>query len=115
MTIAYYNIANSNSKKLLAVVTDSEISFVKHIENLCWKTNQKLYILARVAKFMTLEKCHLVTKTLVFPNLIFVLLHGSVTLENLITNLIDCKKGLDAFYAMINAQLFSSCSRKTNQ
>ena len=57
MTIANYNIASSNSEKLLVVVIDSEVTFAKHIENLC----QKLHALVRVANFMTL-----VMKTFVF-------------------------------------------------
>ena len=66
ITIANYNIASSNSEELLGVVIKSEVTFAKHIGNLCWKTNQKLYALARVANFMTLEKCRLVMKTYVF-------------------------------------------------
>ena len=57
MTIANYNIASSNSEELLVVVIDSEVTFAKHIENLC----QKLHALVRVANFMTL-----VMKTFVF-------------------------------------------------
>ena len=66
MAIAHYNIASSNSEELLGVVIDSEVNFVKHIENLCRKTNQKLHALARVANFMNLEKRRLVMKTLFF-------------------------------------------------
>ena len=57
MTIANYNIASSNSEELLVVVIDSEVTFAKHVENLC----QKLHALVRVANFMTL-----VMKTFVF-------------------------------------------------
>ena len=57
MTIANYNIASSNSEELLVVVIDSEVTFAKHIENLC----QKLHALVRVANLMTL-----VMKTFVF-------------------------------------------------
>ena len=49
MTIANYNTASSNYQKLLALVIDSEVTFTKHIENLCRKTNQKLHALAKVA------------------------------------------------------------------
>ena len=66
MTLANYKIASSNSEELLGVVIDSEVTFAKHIENLCRKTNQKLHALARVANFMTLEKRRLVMKTFVF-------------------------------------------------
>ena len=66
MTIANYNIASSNSEELLGVVIDSKVTFVKHITNLCWKTNQILHPLVTVANFMTLEKRGLVLKTFVF-------------------------------------------------
>ena len=86
MFLANYKIASSNSEELLGVVSDSEVTFAKHIENLCRKTNQNLHALARAANFMTLEKCRLVMKTFVFfPNLIIVLLYGCVIVENLIT------------------------------
>ena len=39
MTIANYNIASSNSDELIGVVIDNEVTFAKHIENLCRKTN----------------------------------------------------------------------------
>ena len=51
---------------VLGVVIDSEVTFAKHIENLCRKINQKLHALARVVNFMTLEKRRLVMKTFVF-------------------------------------------------
>ena len=66
MTLTNYKIASSNSEELLAVVINSEVTFAKHIENLCRKINQKLHALARVANFMTLEKRRLVMKTFVF-------------------------------------------------
>ena len=53
-------------EELLGVVIDSEVTYAKHIENLCRKTNQKLHSLARVASFMTSEKRRLVMKTFVF-------------------------------------------------
>ena len=56
------NIASRNSEELFWVVIDSEVLFVKHSENLFWKTNQKFHAMARVAKFMTLERRRLVMK-----------------------------------------------------
>ena len=65
---------------------------------------------------MTLEKRPYVVKTFVFfANLIIALLYGCVTKENVIANLVGYKKGLYALYTMINAQLFISCLRKSNQ
>ena len=43
MTIANYKISSSNSEELLGVVIDREVTFAKHTENLCLKTNQKLH------------------------------------------------------------------------
>ena len=40
ITISNYNITKSNSEELLGVVIDSEVTFVKHIKNLCRKKNQ---------------------------------------------------------------------------
>ena len=57
------NIASRNSEELFGVDIDSEVTFAKHIENLFWKTNQKLHAMARVANLMTLERCRLVMKT----------------------------------------------------
>ena len=85
MNLANYEIASSNSEELLRVVIDSEVTFAKHIENLCRKTNQKLYTLARVANFMTLEKCRFLMKTFIFFQYIIIApLYGCVTVENLI-------------------------------
>ena len=55
-----------------------------------------------------------VRKYLFFHNLTIVLLYGCVTVQNVITNLIDYKKVLYALYTMINNQPFICCSRKTN-
>ena len=66
MTLANYKIASSNSEQILGVVIDSEVTFAKHIENFCRKSNQNLHALARVANFKTLEKRRLVMKTFVF-------------------------------------------------
>ena len=49
-------IASSSSEKLLGVLIDSELNFYDHITRLCSKANQKLSALARVSKYMTLQK-----------------------------------------------------------
>ena len=115
MAIANYNIASSNSEELLGVVSGSEVTFAKRIENLYRKANQKPHALVRVANLMTLEKCRLVIKTFLFSQFNYFALVWIVTVENLITNLIDYKKGFYALHTMIKAQLFISCSKKTNQ
>ena len=112
MAIANYNIASSSFEELLEVVIDSEVTFAKHIENLCRKTNQRLHALTRVTNFMTLEKCSLVMKTFVFSQFDYCLIVWTCHSGK---EFIDYKKELNAFYTIIRAQLFISCSIKTNQ
>ena len=87
-TIANYNITSGNSEVLLGEFTDSKTTFAKPR-----KTNQKLHVLVRVANFMAL-KTPLSYETFFPPNLINVLLYRCVTVENLITNLINHMNGL---------------------
>ena len=43
----------------MGVLIDSELTFHDHITRLCSKANQKLSAMARVSKYMTLPKRHL--------------------------------------------------------
>ena len=78
MTIANYNIASCNFELLLGVVIDSEVTFSKHIGNICWKTNIKFHASVGVANIMNLEMRRLVMKTFLL-NLIILLLYGCQT------------------------------------
>ena len=49
-------IEPSPSEELLGITTDSELTFYKHITLLCSKPNQKLSALARIAKYLTIDK-----------------------------------------------------------
>ena len=49
-------IESSPSEELLGITIDSELTFHKHITSLCSKANQKLSALARIAKYMTIDK-----------------------------------------------------------
>ena len=49
-------ITSSSSEELLGVLIGSELTFHVHITRLCSKANQKLSALARVSKYMTLQK-----------------------------------------------------------
>ena len=49
-------IENSQSEKLLGVTIDSQLSFEKHINNICGKAKAKLSALSRVAHFMNFNK-----------------------------------------------------------
>ena len=67
ITTSNYNIASSNSGELFGVSINIEVTFAKHFENLCWKTNQKLHALARAPNFITyLPIYRFVIKTFVF-------------------------------------------------
>ena len=49
-------MTSSSSEELLGILIDSELTFRDHITRLCSKANQKLSALARVSKYMTLQK-----------------------------------------------------------
>ena len=44
------------SEELLRITIDSELTFNKHITSLCSKANQKRRALARITKYMTIDK-----------------------------------------------------------
>ena len=46
----------SSLEELLGALIDSKLTFHDHITRLCSKANQKLSILSRVSKYMTLPK-----------------------------------------------------------
>ena len=50
------NYTISSSEELLGVLIDSEFTCHDHITRFCSKANQKLSALARVSKYMTLQK-----------------------------------------------------------
>ena len=49
-------IWESNNVKLLGVKKDKELTFDEHISNICLKANRKLRALARLSRFLSLEK-----------------------------------------------------------
>ena len=46
----------SRLQKLLGIVFENKLKFVKHIENICQKANRKLTALARLTNYMGLSK-----------------------------------------------------------
>ena len=46
----------SNYEKLLGVIIDNNLNFNEHVTRLCKKASQKLHALARVSRFMNMEK-----------------------------------------------------------
>ena len=58
-------ITSSSAEELLGVLIDIELTFHDHITRLCSKANQKLSALARVSKYMTLQKRRLLMSSYV--------------------------------------------------
>ena len=52
VTIRSSTIMESEYEKLLGITFDKKLSFKKHIEDLCKKANQKLYVLARLSTYI---------------------------------------------------------------
>ena len=116
VSIANYNIASSNSEEVLGAVIDSEVTFSKHVENLCRKTNQKLRGLARVANFMILKKaplsCENIWGFFQFNHCPLVWMCHSRKLNNKLNRLQE--RSLRIVYNDKCSTLIS-CSKKTNQ
>ena len=51
-----FSIKNSTEEKLLGVKFDSNLSFESHITSLCKNASQKLHALARISRYMDLNK-----------------------------------------------------------
>ena len=51
-----FSIKNSTDEKLLGVKFDSNLSFESHVTSLCKKASEKLHSLARISRYMDLNK-----------------------------------------------------------
>ena len=65
ITVENYIIKSSGVEKLLGVTIDSNLNFKEHILSLCKKANRKLHALSRLSKYMTFNKCHILTKSFI--------------------------------------------------
>ena len=65
LTIGSINVKESDHEELLGITIDKHLDFKKHIENLCWDANYKLYALRRVRKYLAVEKVKLLGNTLI--------------------------------------------------
>ena len=61
-----------NFQKLLGVKINSKLSFDKHIKTICKKASNKLIALARVTRYMAIEKKKVLMKSFSTLNLITV-------------------------------------------
>ena len=50
-------------EKLLGITLDSELKFEKNIAGICNKASQKLHVLSRITRYMSLNKLRLLMKT----------------------------------------------------
>ena len=58
-------IESENEQVLLGVMIDSNLSFEKHINNLCKKASQKLNTLARISGYINLQKRRVIMKSFI--------------------------------------------------
>ena len=65
ISIKSFVIGGSSSEKYLGTTIYSNFTFEKHINEPCKKGNFKLHTLTRCAKFMSMEKRHLIFKAFI--------------------------------------------------
>ena len=53
------NVKESDHVELLGITIDKHLDFKKHIENLCWNVNYKLYAPRHMRKNLAVEKAKL--------------------------------------------------------
>jgi ribonuclease P/MRP protein subunit RPP40 len=58
-------IWESQSEKLLGVTVDKKLNFNLHLRNLCKKVNHKISALARMVRFLSFHKRHLILRTFI--------------------------------------------------
>ena len=61
-------VQSSDNVTLLGVITDENLAFKKHIDNLVRKTQYKLHALWRVRKFFTVEKAKILGNAFIEVN-----------------------------------------------
>ena len=62
-------IWESNKVELLGVTIDNKLKFDSHIANICFKTNQKLSALSRLAGLLTFDRKQILFKGFFYLNL----------------------------------------------
>ena len=65
MKLGNFTLKSSDSEELLGITIDSNLSFEKHLTNLCRKSNQKLHALSRIAKYMDLDKRRIIMRAFI--------------------------------------------------
>ena len=65
VTIGNSTIDESDYEKLLGATFDKKLSFRKHVEDLCKKSNQKLHALARLSTYIDPIKSEILMNSLI--------------------------------------------------
>ena len=60
-----YSIRNEDTVKLLGIHIDNNLNFDYHVSQLCKKASRKLHALARIAKYMNINKQRMLMKAFV--------------------------------------------------
>ena len=58
-------IISKTSVKLLGVTIDNKLNFNEHVDNICKKANNKLHVLAGIAKYLSPDKLRILMKTFI--------------------------------------------------
>ena len=58
-------LTSSAKEKLLGITLDSELTFKKHITDICSKVSQRIHVLSRITRYMSLNKRMLLVKPFV--------------------------------------------------
>ena len=58
-------IWESSEEKLLGLTIDKNLKFNSHVRNICKKASQKMYVLARLAKFLSFHRKRVLLKTFI--------------------------------------------------
>ena len=72
--IGNYKIWENNEDKLLGVTIDNKLKFDSHIANICFKANEKLIVVSRLASLLTFGQKQVLFNPI--PDGIFWAAHG---------------------------------------
>ena len=59
---------SSSTVELQPITLDKNLNFKSHIENICWKANNKIENLFRIRSFLTLEQANVLAEAYISSN-----------------------------------------------
>ena len=65
MIIGNCTVKNSQEEKLLGALMDANLSFEKHVSNICRKNGNKLFALSRMSAYLGTDELRLFMKAFV--------------------------------------------------